>query len=368
MTFSPTGSRSSFSASYDLTDPSTVEANQSRAITPEQRRTLSLWVGFSGLGYGFGLLALLSVVPSAAWLFGPDLVDLVDQWLSGDFDLDAQVARLLFLTGFALAWIWVVLRFMVKLRTFWLVWRDLGARDIRQIDGRVVWSGRAYRPEAIGYGAPRRMRFPAFVKASLPPGDFRFYYLPAGGVILSAEPLREGAAGPLPSLARLGAEPAAPSDLVSVLAAVHGHGVDAFERNRLGQLDPAQARKLRHQAHKELLIGAAWVCVPLAFGYGIDDGSWAVRLFVAGLSLVGLHSFYSAYRHIGEARTGRVDVMEGLVTTEVQNNEGSTSYFYRLDGQRFSVNEPAYHALVDGRRYRAYVTPRTHTLVGIEPL
>ena len=47
---------------------------------------------------------------------------------------------------------------------------------------------------------------------------------------------------------------------------------------------------------------------------------------------------------------------------------GGSRYYYRVDNLRFQVSRTAYNALVEGLRYRLYFTPRSRTIVAIEPL
>ncbi len=243
----------------------------------------------------------------------------------------------------------------------------------------MTWTGRGYQAQASGYGAPRRLRLVEIRKQALAPGRYRFYYLPASGVVLSAESLGDDEGMVLPTLARLDSAPEAPSDLRSVLAAVFDHDVQAFESNRIGLLDPAQAQKLRQRSVRTAIMGVLLAVVPwvvIYYGFGVDN--LVVVGFAGMFSLFGLFSLRSAARYTAEARAGRVEVLEGVVTSIMRRKSDgesqSTHYYYcvasedRLGDQEFSVDQKAYNALVDGLRYRLYVTPRSRTLIGIEPV
>lgn len=373
MSWSPTGSPRFFSKAYDLTDPAQVRANQDQAITPEQRRVQASWARwkvFSGFGVGCALLPITSIVIALLWLFAPSILD---RWPSGDPLW--KIVGLVIAVGIALALVWVVPRMVTSVRTLWLLRRDLAAGQVSQADGRVLWTGRMYEPEATGLGAPRRLRF-ALVNRSvlLPPGSYRFYHLPASGMVLSAEALVGGAGETLPPLARLGNEPAAPADLRSVLAAVHGHSTLAFERNRLGQLDPAQAARLRRPAIREGVIGAACIGLPWLLVFAFDLHAAIIYLICGLLNLIGAWCLHGAWQYLADARAGRVDMEEGEVTTPLASQssrglrEENFEICYVVNGRRFKVSPQAYWALVEGLRYRVYFTPRTATLVGIEPI
>jgi hypothetical protein len=374
MSWSPTGSPGIFSSAYDLTDPAQVQANEGQTITPEQRGVLASWARWKvvgGFGVGCVLLPITSMIIALLWLFAPYVLD---RWPSGDPLW--KVVGLAVAVGIALALIWVVPRVVTGCRTIRLVRRDLAAGRVSQAEGRVLWTGRMYEPEAAGLGAPRRLRF-ALVNRSvlLPPGRYRFYHLPASGMVLSAEALVDDADENLPSLARLGDQPAAPADLRSVLAAVHGHSTLAFERNRLGQLDPAQAARLRRPAIREGVIGAACIGLPWLAVFGFDLHATIIYLICGVLNLIGAWCLYDAWQYLAEARAGRVDMEEGEVTTPLTRQstrdglgEENIKVCYIVNDRRFKVSPQAYWALVEGLRYRVYFTPRTRTLVGIEPI
>lgn len=368
MTWSPTPNRSRRGASppYDLTDPSTIAANQRQEITLSQRRALRPWSVIIGSGGLSVLLVLVFLV-----VFGADPI----RRLAGDLDSSnpgAQMVAAGFLAGYAIVLVAAAAMLLRQLRGAWLVRQELAAGHISQVDGQVAWidrrTDRGYRPEASGYGAPRRLRFPGLGKSPLPPGRFRFYYLPHSGIILSAEPLVDDPDEGPPPLAPLDAARSAPRDLPSILAAVHGHSVEAFERNRLGQLDPSQAGALRRRVAQETLVGAFLFCLPFGLWF-LVGGSGLLGLALIGmLSLFGVWFFFAAYRHLAEIRAGRVDILEGVVITEMRRSDKSVGYYYRVGDQRFSVSNKAYDALIDGRSYRVYYMPRSRTLVGIEPL
>lgn len=370
MAWSRTRSRRSFSENRDLTDPVIVAANKQQEITPLQRRALRLSTIQGGSGGSAAIVVVFIVV--IGLFFVPDF------WaqLQGGDPL-SQLFALAMLAAFAFLVISFSVSMVVRLRIGWLIRRDLGAGRVGQVEGQVVWAGRGYRPQASGYGAPRRLRFPSYGRGTLPPGRFRFYFLPLSGVILSAEPLIDDMDPAMPSPARWDEDRAIRHNLASVLAAVHGHGVGAFPLNRRGQLDPDQAAGLRRKALREIVVGAIFICMPWVWRYvreldgvyfNLIFGTVSLSLILGFVSLLGLWSLFVAYRLLADAQAGRVEIVEGVVTTEMQNNGYTVRHHYCVEDRRYNVSRQAFNALIDGRRYRVYLAPRSDRLVGIEPI
>jgi hypothetical protein len=63
---------------------------------------------------------------------------------------------------------------------------------------------------------------------------------------------------------------------------------------------------------------------------------------------------------------GRVEQATGIATRSVQHAGRSTRYYYHIGGQRLAVSHRAYQALLPGRAYRVYYTPRSQRVVGME--
>jgi hypothetical protein len=88
------------------------------------------------------------------------------------------------------------------------------------------------------------------------------------------------------------------------------------------------------------------------------------------ITLLGLYYLISSVLDI-LSRT--VEVIEGIGKTKVtissdSDGDTTTKLFYVIDNRQFRVKKKAYLVFEQGRRYRAYYTPRRKVLVNIEVL
>jgi hypothetical protein len=83
---------------------------------------------------------------------------------------------------------------------------------------------------------------------------------------------------------------------------------------------------------------------------------------------VGLVTLASGLRRVADVLGGQVRTVAGKVIGEANSSGESTTYYYKVDKLKFRVPAHAYTALVSGMSYRIYYTPRSKTLVSIEPL
>jgi hypothetical protein len=243
--------------------------------------------------------------------------------------------------------------------------RELSAGLLAQAPGQVVWRTRRYVAQIPGhtlYFAP---------PLNLPPGDYRFFYLPRSHWLLAAE-----------SLSR--ADPTHTTQpYLAVLARANHFNLDALAANRQGQLYAAQRKA---QIHNLALVALSLGLVSAPFGVLIF---FAWRTYLAGgnplggtialtilLLLPPTTAFLMAARHgfsfsaIVDLREGRVAVTEGMVrkTMVHLSNSKEPLYYYRLNRLRFLVSEAAYDALIVDRPYRVYYLPRSKILLSLEPL
>lgn len=65
---------------------------------------------------------------------------------------------------------------------------------------------------------------------------------------------------------------------------------------------------------------------------------------------------------------GKIEYMDGQVTRQVRRGRNARYYIYQLGDIKFNVSKAAYNALIEGREYRVYFTPRAKRLVAIEPI
>ncbi len=160
---------------------------------------------------------------------------------------------------------------------------------------------------------------------------------------------------------------------METLAKANDFTLEDLQANRQGWMSPRQrAGAIRRTIGWFFLLlilagGIVGAVLPLVGGF---SALLLVFLSLAGAALLFLIPLTIARRQL---RDGRVAIMDGVVGRETKresNSDGgySTSYYYVINQQRFSVTGAAYHALVPGRRYRVYYLPLLNKLVSIEPL
>jgi hypothetical protein len=104
-----------------------------------------------------------------------------------------------------------------------------------------------------------------------------------------------------------------------------------------------------------------------AWGIETDGEASPAGLAVGLIGLVaGALLGWTTTRLALDAANGRVESAAGTATRSIHHAGRSTTYYYHVGGQRFAVSYRGYQALLPGRAYRVYYTPRSGRLVGIE--
>src|SRR5262249_10131865 len=107
------------------------------------------------------------------------------------------------------------------------------------------------------------------------------------------------------------------------------------------------------------------ILLAIISAHAFEVFAWTTgALFVLGELLV--LSF--GLRRLADALRGEVHSVAGIVTREADSSGDGTTYRYKVNELKFQVSGRAYAALVSGMEYRIYYTPRSKTLVSIEPL
>ncbi len=231
-----------------------------------------------------------------------------------------------------------------------LLIQDLAEGRVAQDAGQVIFSRRGY----VAIVAGRSLRARDGRKNVKPvPGDYSFSYLPRSRRLLSAEYLPGQQSG-YPNAAFL-----------SVLAKANHFSMNDLHINAQGRLSRRQSWWLARSfslAMLALIVGAVfafWPTNPLHLA-----GVWSVSLVLGLLALIA----YISFKRLQDLLSGRVNVLEGMVTTDTASDREDTTYYYIINGKRFSVSQLAYRALVPGLRYHVYCTPYSGILISIEPL
>lgn len=354
-------------AGYDYQNRESIEQNRQGTITPDQKQ--ALMPGGQSLG-GFirgGTAWKKLSIPVWLWLFGT--IGLMTLDLPEIFPAAFFAAGLAALAGLFF-WFWR--RYRERNLT---IQRELAEDAVRSGMGEVLFIKGDYRVELEG----KKLHLRAGGKGNLAPGvRYRFYYLPESRILLSAEAL--GAAP----------ERQAVRELTEVLAEVNHFDTASLSANRRGLLTGGQLGKLL----QPVLIGffavgfpagVFWIGLtgetgflrPLRDGIGflsglrnLNSGVLVISLVLAGIALFGVYFLATALLDLW---TREVVFIEGTglrQRKQSRDSDGSTRerYFYLVGGQEFQVNEQAYQAFENGRKYRAYYTPRRKRLVNLEVL
>lgn len=373
MTAPPSPTNPFATSDADLTDPLQVQANAARRITDEQRRSIGMWLGSRGVVAGCMLLTLVPITCIGTVTLAPYLAARWPPvWPTGALVDSTDVLPIVMAAIVIVALLTAAVRFAANASTLWRARGDLAAGRVSMAVGRVAWKKGQYEPSADEHGAPARLRFVTRGKSPLAPGDYRFYFLSTSGLILSAERLGEG--NTPPPVIDIDTEPGPPSDMRAVLARANGHGVAALALNRQGRLDRAQAVRLWRKAAGEVAFGAVFAMVPILFLRMAGGDMPMAAFFVLGLfGLFGVLWCVRALRIVADAVAGNVQSEEGVGTTAVHRSRRSdghrpkSTYYLVVGDRKFEITQGAYQAVIDGLGYRVYFTPRSASIVGIEP-
>jgi hypothetical protein len=258
---------------------------------------------------------------------------------------------------------------------------------IAQAEGSVIFSRGGYRADANG----QRLRLPRAMTIPLPPGRYRFYYLPQPPILLSAEPLQSpsvaasrapavdpllGLPGYVPTPMPDGSYPYATVDpafkgLLDALAEGNRFTMDELNLNRGGRMSRRQARRLASGLLFRVIFSLCFMgfgLVPffLALTYHAKNRS---GIYIAALfALGGVVLLLTSLRRIADMFSRRAEPIEGLVEPVRDSSGDSTTFYYKVGGKKLQVSARAYQALVPGIAYRVYYAPRSRKLLSIEPL
>jgi hypothetical protein len=351
-------------AFYKLDNAEVVAANRYGEILPIQYQALyKTWNG--GL-LGLSLAMLLALIAACSPL-------IITTFLVHDPSLTAQVAWLPFLfvpiAMIPFAWRWI---------NFFSIKRELTKGQINQALGQIRWKRRKYVAKLARHTAK-----PLFntLELGLPPGTYRFFYLPKSKLLLAAErqwggSLESNLLGPLFKVWRFNS-----SDLVA---------------NRMQRLSRKQKQKLLTLALLQLvgcLVAAAILALTIPLLISLDafndlgnllkevrerELGWTAGVLLVGiLALVwGLVGLLSTARLWANLRKGIVKSVSGVATKsfktklEIHAGEGRTEgkYFYELGGKKFEVSLKQYTVLIPQLNYRLYYLPQGEKILSIEPL
>jgi hypothetical protein len=246
---------------------------------------------------------------------------------------------------------------------------DIMANNVREDSGSLVFRENVYQLDT-----GKRFLLLSRKRNGMFPGiRYRAFYLAESGVVLSAEEIE-----------LLGDETERQS-YQAILSSANHFNTDALALNRAGILSRrGQWRQFSNDIFPGMIlfftfIGISiYIFVQYIHSLGKADSGY-ISLLCAGITLlIGLAGLYTF------ARAG-IDIIKNQVLTVTgetrkaarmarkrsflgkTQEEIPVSFYYSVGEKLFRVKESAYYVLIDGIRCTAYYTPRSKTLVNIEP-
>ncbi len=325
-----------------LSNPDDVAANRSGTLTDRQRRQAMQ------LNWGAGCLAIVLVVVIGGLLTFPFVL----MWLDED-EVLALIIPALIVVG---AGVPILVLSLIQVVRLVLTRQDLEAGEVQQADGVVAWRRYRYAAEF-----PGRAFWANNTMLSLPPGPYRFYYLPRSGYVLSAQAM--------PGMMTISET----AGIDQVLGQVIGFSAGDVERNRAGQLGGGQAARMVAAMAGLGLLALVILLFAGFMAWGIlsdlgDGGAAAIPLVLAGaIGLIGpLAIAWSILKLVRDLLGGQVVYVDGPVQRTAVRSGKNTIYYYQVGGLKFNVSLRAYQAMIGGQVFRVYYTPLTKRLVGLE--
>lgn len=332
---------------YNLNGENEVDANRHGRVTPTQFDAFD--VGSKGI---VGLRGVVNMIAIALFFF---VLPVVLLWLfreSVGYGLKVYIAIVGIITYLIeIPFLWLYIRNMI------IHW-ELRSGRITQAQGEIVWRRNRYVADAKG----RRLQ-PLLGDVSLIPGEYRFYFLPTSGRLLSVER----------TISNI-------QLLRDALAQTNNFLTSALDANRKGLLAASQILRLLGMIATNLFwsifvliisIGISFAAYTYLPAFGFNRWYALIALGIGGLIALGFMT--QSVTLLADLANGKASVVEGKVAKTVltRHSRHGTHFDYYYEvvyaHLKFEVSETAHEALVDDLEYRLYYTPRTKIMVAIEP-
>jgi hypothetical protein len=180
-----------------------------------------------------------------------------------------------------------------------------------------------------------------------------------------------------------------PTDMTNLLAEANGFYLSYLSENSRGELGPGQGQLLiknllgpaililatlgilTYQLYSQGFIKKLSMGKPL--GAMISEMSQGFMVMSGVLLVGGLYGFYLLITTTLDMFGGTVASLEGdgwkkITTSTDDDGSTTTRTYYVIANKKFSVKSSGFAAFENGRKYRAYFTPRRKILVNIEAL
>jgi hypothetical protein len=161
--------------------------------------------------------------------------------------------------------------------------------------------------------------------------------------------------------------------LLDALRETNEFSAISLDGNRTGYLSPDQQRLLLRRAFAfglYTVAALAFILVTLVWTLLDHPLPYLISMICFPLGIgIALYCLWRTFQYFQDAVSRELVIVEGtLQGKHFTDGAGVSAYVYRINTLEWEVSEAAYHALEQGYRYRVYYTPRTHTLVNVEPV
>jgi len=329
---------------FSLTDAAVVAVNRTGILTRQQREQL---LRQTPLPIGTTVLWVV--------MLGMFIVPLVSN------PSREMLTSILIIWGFAGTYtVWLARRYW---REALMRRREIEAGRVAAADGQVIASPKGYIAQTEA-GPLHSLS----TKIDLIPGPYRFYYLPQSRLLVAAEKLHAPVQTPM---AVVGYEA-----IVQALGQAFTFNDEELVLNRGRKLSPRQRQRLLRDAglYAAATLLTFFVGMMMLAGTGTTQNTtttvpWQAVVFSLLLAALAFYLGRQAWLHGLDARNGMATQIEGRVTLRVSGGpRRSTTIYYLIRDQEFSVPVKAYAALVEGLNYRLYFTPQAKKVLSLEPL
>jgi hypothetical protein len=360
------------------TDPATVAANASGLLTPQQQAQLLAVLnadrrqGVVGvIQAAIGLLFVGGFLACAGLSLAGTLPALVRGIAEhGMPDLPAVVFAAPTLFFVLVGWLLLngllvtPLRNGVRRRR---IRREVKTGRVAQAEGEVS----ARRGGYVARADDRTLRSPTGERAVLlAPGTYSFYFLPATGVLVSAEPRPGQSAGTsaIGTLGMLGAPSTPSAALVATLGRALRFGEEDLAFNRQGRLSEAQRLRIA-RSMKVWTVIVLVLCLVVPPILIVTIQMWQVSCLIAICLLIAGGILLLLRISSRDVRSGVVLAVRGPVQRlAASDGEGGRTYHFIVASLRFMVSRAAYDALIPGLPYAVYYLPGGRALLSMELL
>jgi hypothetical protein len=266
-----------------------------------------------------------------------------------------QLAVWLLLIGLSFGFI-LGMQFVIAWRGLRRLRSDLTAGVVKKADVRSIWNKQQLLLETTDVSLKNHLDL------KLPPGTYHVYFLPNSRFILSIDLASDNVK-------------TLKEDVLNILMEAFGFNAEQLQTNRIGDLASGQQKHLRSLLVKQLAALVFFSSLLVFFIFALVTSLSKDNIIEQIIFILSSTLFLFLTPLIGiRIVSALLDMWHGnvinavhVVTPEYIETNGVKQYFYSIGKQKFPVSKRAFDALVPSD-YRIYYTPRSKTLVALEPV